>query len=330
MGLFMKFLFLTILLGCLFFACQSETQKDQIHIAVIPKGTTHEFWKSIHAGAEKAARELKVQIIWKGPLKEDDRDAQISVVENFITRGVSGIVLAPLDETALVTPVKNAKNTGIPVVIIDSGLKGDDYISFVVTDNKLGGKLAGERLAGLLDGKGKVILLRYQVGSASTTLRETGFIEAIKQYPDIEIVSDNQYAGATTETAYQISENILSTFRTSDNDLSINGIFCPNESSTFGMLRALQDMELAGKIKFIGFDSSPKLVEALEQGEIDGLVLQNPFKMGYLGVKTMVQYLKGKPFEKYIDTGVIMVTRENMNDPTVKNLILPDLSSWLD
>ena len=299
-------------------------------IAVIPKGTTHEFWKSIHAGAVKAARELDVEIIWKGPLKEDDREAQISVMENFVTRNVSGIVLAPLDEKALVVPVRNSSRAGIPVVIIDSGLSGEDWISFVATDNKLGGRLAGERMAELLNGTGKVVLLRYQEGSASTTLRESGFLEVMAENPGIEVVSSNQYAGATTETAYQTSENLIAPYRTSDTKLDIDGIFCVNESSTFGMLRALQDANLAGKVHFIGFDSSPKLVEALETGEIDALILQNPFKMGYLGVQTIVAYLNKQPYKSFIDTGVTLVTRDNLQDPEIRNLVLPDLSKWLN
>jgi ribose transport system substrate-binding protein len=318
----------------LFFSCgdgkKSEITQKKISIAVIPKGTTHEFWKSIHAGAVKAARELQVEVIWKGPLKEDDREAQISVMENFITGGVSGIVLAPLDDTALMLPVSNAKRSGIPVVIIDSGLKGSDYISYIATDNKLGGELAGKRLTELLQGKGRIVLLRYQEGSASTILREAGFLEVIQQYPEIQLMSSNQYAGATTETAYRASENVLAPFKTPDGKLSLDGIFCPNESSTFGMLRALQDANLAGKVRFIGFDSSPKLVEALEKGELDGLILQNPFKMGYFGVKTMTAYLQNQPYDDYVDTGVTLVTRENMNQPEIQELILPDLSPWLN
>lgn len=329
-----RWIYLLLVIGVFFLLNCGDRQKSEgpkkISIAVIPKGTTHEFWKSIHAGAVKASRELGVEVIWKGPLKEDDREAQISVVENFISAGVSGIVLAPLDETALVLPVSNAKRVGIPVVVIDSGLKGSDYISYIATNNKLGGELAGRRLAELLNGKGRVILLRYQEGSASTNLRESGFLEVMQQHPGIEVVSSNQYAGATTETAYRVSENLLAPYKTADGRLTIDGIFCPNESSTFGMLRALQDANLAGKVRFIGFDSSVKLVEALEKGELDGLILQNPFKMGYLGVKTMVAFLQNEPYENYIDTGVTLVTRENMNQPEIRELILPDLSQWLN
>src|SRR5689334_12010054 len=184
-------------------------------VAVIPKGTTHEFWKAINAGAIKAQQELngkgcKLNIIWKGPLREDDRDQQIQVVENFMTRRVDGIVLAPLDSKALVAPAANAAKAGIPVVIFDSDLKWDKQVSFVATDNYKGGQLAGEHLGKLLGGKGNVILLRYAVGSASTEAREAGFLDALKtNYPNIKIISSDQHAGATRETAYQVSQNLL-------------------------------------------------------------------------------------------------------------------------
>ena len=299
-------------------------------IAVIPKGTTHEFWKSIHAGAVKASRELNVEIIWKGPLKEDDREAQISVVEDFVSRKVSGIVLAPLDDAALRAPVSGAMSAGIPVVIIDSDLQGDDYTSFVATDNYLGGQLAGKRMIELLHGKGKVVMLRYQEGSASTTKREQGFLDALAAEPGITIVSSSQYGGATTESSYRASENLLSPLKSAQRRLSIEGIFTPNESTTFGMLRALQDGGIAGSVVFLGFDSSPKLVEGLEKGEIQGLVLQNPFRMGYVGVTTMVSRLSGNAVERKIDTGVTMVTQENMNQPEIRELLRPDLARWLE
>jgi len=313
---------------------QKEESEAKYRIAVIPKGTTHVFWKSIHAGAvkaEKELRELGVEIIWKGPFKEDDRESQIRVVEDFITRGVSGIVLAPLDDAALRRPVKDAVNNGIPVVIIDSGLKSEDYVSFVATGNYTGGRKGGERLAKILGGKGKVIMLRYQAGSASTMKREQGFLDVLKEkYPEIQVVSSNQYGGATTESSYQASENLLSPLRTPDGGLKIDGIFCPNESTAFGMLRALEDSGLAGKVKYVGFDSSDRLVQAMRKGHIHGLVLQDPINMGYLGVKTMVKHLIGEKVEKQIDTGSTLATPENMDDPKIKNLLEPDFKKWLN
>jgi ribose transport system substrate-binding protein len=306
----------------------AEAADEPLTIAVIPKGTTHEFWKSIHAGAIRAEKEFNCRVVWKGPMKEDDREAQIQVVENMIARGVNGIVLAPLDDTALRVPVHNAVKAGVPVAILDSGLKSDDYISYIATDNRKGGYRAGQRLAEVLCGKGRVAMLRYQEGSASTMEREQGFLDAMKEQPGIEVVSANQYGGATTETAYKNSENLLAPYK-KDGALALDGLFCPNESTTFGMLRALQDAGLAGKVKFVGFDSSEKLVQALEKGELQGLVLQDPMNMGYLGVKTMAAHLRGQPVEKLIDTGSVVATRENMNEPAVAGLLKPDFHKWL-
>jgi ribose transport system substrate-binding protein len=309
-------------------AGQAPAAGGKLTIAVIPKGTTHEFWKSIHAGAVKAGQELNAEIIWKGPLKEDNRDDQIKIVEDMTSRGVSGIVLAPLDDTALRVPVQEATQKGIPVVIIDSGLKSEDYASFVATDNKHGGVLAGEQLAKLLGGKGRVIMLRYQEGSASTMEREAGFMAAMGKNPGLKVVSSNQYGGATTESAYTASENLLAPYK-QNGKLTVDGIFCPNESTTFGMLRALQDAGVAGKVKFVGFDSSEKLVAALQAKELNGLVLQDPMNMGYLGVKTMVAHIQKQDVEKRISTGETLATPENMNDPKIQALLKPDYARWL-
>jgi ribose transport system substrate-binding protein len=327
-----------VLFGCFLSAvlfglgCGRSAEKEapagepaQLEIAVIPKGTTHEFWKSIHMGAAMAAEELGVAVIWKGPQKEDDRAQQITVVEDFVSRRVNGIVLAPLDERALVRPVQDAARENIPVVIIDSGLQGSDYISYVATDNYKGGVLGAKRLIELLGERGEVFLIRYQEGSASTTQREQGFLDTMKaEAPAVSILVRDQYAGPTTESAYQLAENLLSRFP------DVAGIFCPNESSTFGTLRALQEAGLAGKVSFVGFDSSPKLVQGLADGHIQGLVLQNPVKIGYLGVKQMVLYLRGQAIEKQVDTGVYLATRENMADPEISSLLSPDLSKFLD
>lgn len=298
-----------------------------LRIAVIPKGTTHDFWKSVHAGAIKAQREVgSINVIFRGPEKEDDREAQISLVQNFISSRVDAIVLAPLDDKALLPAVQQATAAEIPVVIIDSGLAGQvgkDFVSYAATDNYKGGQLAGQRLGGVLGGRGRALLLRYQEGSASTIQREKGFVEAISKFPEIELIDPKRYAGPTRATAQEASENLLTA------DSNVQGIFCPNESSTFGMLLALRSRGLAGKIRFVGFDASPGLVEALAKGELDGLVVQNPMKMGYLGVKTAVAYLHGNPVEQQQDTGVVLVTGETMNRPEYKELLSPDLSKYL-
>jgi len=307
-----------------------QGQKKKLTIAVIPKGTTHEFWKSIHAGANKAAQELSAQgtqvdVIWKGPLREDDREQQIQVVEGFVSQGVDGIVLAPLDNHALVRPVEEAKRAGVPTVIIDSGLESNQITSFVATDNRKGGMLAAERMGELLNGKGKVLLLRYMEGSASTQDREAGFIQRLKEkYPGIELISSDQYAGATRDTAKRASENLLNRYGD-----QLQGIFTPNESSTAGMLLALQDINKAGKLMFVGFDASDPFIEAMKNKQLHGIVVQNPFNMGYLGVRTMVEALQGKNVEKRIDTGVTMVTLDNLNRPEIQTLLHPPLDQYL-
>jgi ribose transport system substrate-binding protein len=304
-----------------------DSQTGRLRIAVIPKGTTHEFWKSVHAGAVKASRELDVEIVWKGPLKEDDLKNQIDLVQSFTAQGVSGIVLAPLNDKALVASVQGAARAKIPVVIFDSALAGGDVASFVATDNRAAGRLAGERMVQLVGGRGKVAVLRYQEGSASTHERESGFLEAVKKAAGIEVVSDNQYGGATTETAASASESLL--LAKSAASGGINGVFTPNESTTFGMLRALENTKLDGKLKFIGFDASDKLIEGVKRGAIDGLVLQNPFNMGYLAVKAITAKLRGQPVEARTDTGAQLLDRTNLDQPAMQELVRPDLARWL-
>ncbi len=308
---------------------ESSSGPQKLSIALIPKGANQVYWKSVHAGGEKAAQELGVEVIWKGPIKEDDRESQIKVVEDFITRGVDGIVLAPLDDVALRPVVTDAIRQGIPVVIIDSALNSDKYVSFVATDNYVGGQKGARHLGQLLGGKGKVAMLRFLEGSASTEARAKGFLDGLKEFPGIEVVSSNQRSGSTSEIAYQNSENLLASLKKPEGGLGVDGIFCVNEFTTFAMLRALQDGGWAGKVKFVGFDSSDMLVDAMKKGELNGLVLQDPINMGYLGVKTMVEHLRGQKVEKRIDTGSAVASPDNMKQPDIDALLNPDYKKWL-
>ena len=304
---------------------EDSSSPEKLQIAVIPKGTTHQFWKSIHAGANKAAYDNDVEIIWQGPQKEDDRQMQIQVVQNFISRGIDAIVLAPLDARSLAGPVQAAVGRGIPVIVIDSNLDSDQHTSFVATDNHLGGALGAERLAEVMDGQGNIIVLRYQEGSASTTNREEGFLARIGEVaPQINILTDTQYAGATIEKALQVSQNLLNRYP------EVDGIFCPNESTAQGMLRALQTAGKAGAVKLVGFDANETLVEGLRAGEIDGLVVQDPFNMAYSGVQTAVSVLNGAEVEPLINTRVMMITPENIDSEDAQDLLNPDLAQWLD
>jgi len=295
-----------------------ESNDGKLTIAVIPKGETHVHWTSVRAGAEEAAEAFDVEVQWKGPTEEDDRANQIQLVRQFISDEVDGICLAPLDSRALVAPVKQAVDRELPVVIFASDLQaqvGEDYVSYVATHNRKGGEMAGEELVRLLGGKGKVLLLRYDEGSESTEQREAGFLEALSKHPEIEVISENQYAGATVDTAKTKALNIIDEIRKAD------AVFTPNESSTLGMLLALRQERLIDELVFVGFDASPKLIDGLASGDIAALIAQDPRTMGYEVIRVMVEHLRGEPVEEYVDTGAYVITQENLDDPKIKKLL---------
>ena len=286
-------------------------------IVVIPKGTTHLFWQTVHSGARVGAEAAGVELVWKGPLQENDRAQQIQIVQQFVSEGTAGIGLAPLDHTALVPAVAAATAKRIPVVIFDSdrdGTPGQEFASFVATDNKKGGEMAGAHLGTLLGGKGKVVLLRYQVGSASTEAREAGFLAAAKA-AGLTVTVDNRYAGATVGEAKTTALNLADALK------DAQGVFCSNESATAGMLQALQQLGLTGKLRFVGFDSSPPLVDGLRQGAIDALVVQDPKRMGELTVKALADRIAQRAVAPVIDTGAVLATKANMDEPAVKSLL---------
>ena len=288
---------------------------DQITIAVIPKGTTHIYWQSVKAGAEAAGKENNVKILWSGPELETDRERQIQIIEDFMVQNVDGIVLAPLDSKAIVPSVEKISNSGIPCVIIDSGVDTENYLCFAATDNYMGGVLAARRMGKILDEKGNVIVVKYQPGSDSTTKRENGFIDTIgKEFPGITIV-DAQYGQGTVEMAIQATEDML----TKNKD--IDGLYACNASTAVGAMQAIDSQQLSGKIKMVGFDAEDALIKGLEGGTIDALIVQDPFRMGHLGVTTILDKLAGKPVTKLIDTGVELVTLENLQDPKIRNLL---------
>lgn len=284
-------------------------------IAVIPKGVSNFFWQSVKAGADAAGKEAGVEVFWKGPTIESDVSSQINVVEDTITLRVDGILIAPSHRDSLVPVVERAQREGIPVTIFDSGIGTEKYVSYVATDNVLGGVMAAERLAERLGGKGKVAVLGLKAGSVSTDERERGFQDTIKQkFPGIQIVAF-QYGEASRTTSIDRATDIL----TAHPDL--NGFFSSNEPATVGAAQAVKQKGAVGKIILAGFDSSPNLIEDLSAGAIDSLVIQNPYRMGYDGVKTLVDKLNGKTPERRIDTGVKLVTKENMASPEIQQLL---------
>ena len=317
-----KFLTINILFCILFLTGCNKTKNSKLRIAVIPKGTTHEFWKMGEAGAKKAGNELGIDIIWKGPQKESDRAGQIKVVENFITQGVDGIALAPLDDKALVRSVTEAKNAGIKVAVWDSGLDesaGDAVISSVMTNNFAAGQDCGKRLAMLMNGSGKVLMLRHAVNHDSTTKREEGFLDGIKKTaPGIELLSIDQRGGVSIDEAMKVSESLLNQFGD-----QVDGVFTPNESTTQGMLRALDQAGLAGKFPFVGFDTNEALLQGLKDKKVSALAVQDPFQMGYTAVRNIFNSIQQKPFEANVDTGAVLLDLENIDTEEIQKIINP-------
>ena len=288
---------------------------DERRIAVIPKGTSSVFWESVRLGAQKAGDEFGYEISWNGPELESDRERQIQIVEDFIALKVAGVVLAPNGSNALVPKVEEMFAKNIPCVIIDSEIDTDKYVSFAATNNYQGGVIAARRMGKILNGKGKVIVTKFMPGSGSTTNRENGFIDTIeKEFPDIEIV-DTKYGMATVETALQAAEDLLT------KHAQLDGLYASNASTSVGSAQALQSQGRADSIKMVGFDAEETLIDKLRSGVVDSLVVQDPYKMGYIGVKTLVDKINGKEVPKLIDTGVELVTLKRLEEPKIKALL---------
>jgi len=293
------------------------TSEKELRIAVIPKGTSSPFWETVRKGAAAACKEEGYEFSWKGPAVESAREEQIQIIEDYISRRVAGIVLGPNDSRALVPVVEGMFARKIPCVIIDSGIETKKYVSFVATDNYQGGVIAARRMAEILDGKGRVILVRFMPGSCSTINRENGFIETIeREFPQIEILEKDTYGMETVKKAIDAAEDMLT------KHAELDGIFASNNHTTIGAVQALESQGRARKVKVVGFDAEEALIEMLKSGAIDSLVVQDPYKMGYLGVKTVVAAIDGKAdIQKRIDTGVELVTKARLEEPKIRALL---------
>jgi ribose transport system substrate-binding protein len=314
-----KYLWATGLLFAVLSGCNREHKRI---IAVIPKGNADLFWQSVHAGAVKAGRETGVDVLWNGPASEADFTVQIQIVDAMINRHVDAIALAPTDRQALVTVVERAAGRNVPVVIFDSAIDTQQFVSQVATDNYKAGQMAAERMGKILDGKGKVVIIAVKPGAASTEAREKGFEDTIHQkFPGIQIL-DKRYGMAMVAQAMTVTENMLAGHQ------DLDGIFASNESSTIGAAQAMRGR--AGKIKLVGFDSSPTLLENLSSGLLDSLVIQDPFKMGYQAVMAAVKHLQGEPVTKIVDLEPRLIDRQNLNAPEVQAQLHPDLKKYLE
>ncbi len=307
-------LLLIVVTGC---------QRSEVRVVgVVPKGANHIFWQTVHAGAIKAAREFHFEVQWNAPTLEVDSSRQIEIVESMINRHVAGIVLAPVDRQALVGVVERAAREGIPVAIFDSAIDTNRVISYVATDNTEGGRMAARRLGEVLGGKGKVGVIGFMPGSASTMEREDGFQNGIrKSFPGIEIVG-LQFGMADRAKAMAETENIL----TAHPDLT--GLFADNESSSSGAVQALKSRH-STSVKLVAFDASDQLIADLRNGVIDSLVVQNPFRMGYESTRAIGLKLAGQTPPAKIDSGATLVKREDLDKPEIKALLHPDIQQYL-
>ena len=314
-----RFAATAILLAVIVSGCRRETRRV---VGVVPKGANHIFWQTVHAGAIKAAQEFGFEIEWNAPALEIDSSRQIEIVESMVNRRLAGIVLAPVDRKALVGVVERASREGVPVAIFDSGIDTDKRITYVATNNLESGRMAARRLGQILGGHGKVGVIGFMTGSASTMEREEGFLdETRKLFPKIEVVGV-QFGMADRAKAMAITENLL----TAHPDLA--GLYADNESSLAGAVQALKS-RAARQVKLVGMDASDQLVADVRAGWIDSLVLQNPFRMGYESTRAIGLKLAGQAVPELVDSGVALVLREQLDTPEAKPFLFPDIQKYL-
>ena len=307
-----------ILVFLLLAGCRRERSRV---VGVVPKGSNHIFWQTVHAGAVKAAREYGLTVEWKAPTLEIDSSRQIEIVDSMVNRHLAGIVLAPVDRQALVSVVERAGREGIPVAIFDSAIDTGKIVSYVATDNAEGGRMAARRLNLVLGGKGKVGVVGFMAGSASTMEREEGFERELRKFPGLQYVG-LQFGMADRAKAMAVTENMLSAHA------GLAGMFADNESSSSGAVQALKSRNVRN-VKLVAFDASSQLISDLRDGWIDALIVQNPFRMGYESTKAIGMHLAGQKPTGNIDSGATLVRKEDLDKPEIQALLTPDIQSYL-
>jgi ribose transport system substrate-binding protein len=314
----MRYFVLGIGLLCLA-GCRTDTKPV---IGVVPKGANHVFWQTVHAGALKAAKEVKVDVEWNAPTLEIDSSRQIAIVESMVNRKLAGIALAPVDRKALVGVVERAAAAGIPVAIFDSDIDTDKRVTYVATDNREGGRIAARKMADLLLGEGEVAIISFMPGSAATMEREEGFREQMtKSFPRIKIVQ-TAYGMADRAKARAAAENIMTAHP------NLRGLFADNESSSAGAVLAIKARGDA-KVRMVAFDSNDQLVADLQDRYIVALVVQKPLQRGYESVMALGRKLAGQRVASRVDLSAVLVTRADLEKPDVIELLHPDLGTWL-
>jgi ribose transport system substrate-binding protein len=287
-------------------------------VAVIVKATTSEYWQWVFKGAEEAGRQLGVKVDKLGTPK-DDAAGQIAVLENAAGSKPAAIVISPTIFEALGDPIAAVTAAGIPVIVIDSGAKTDQYASFLTTNNEAGGKAAAEAMAACIKertGKvaGKVGYLTAMAGHESLDSRDRGFVEGLKAYPDITLVGNrvgnNEEAEGMTLTADMLTK-----------DPDLVGLFADNAQMGTGAGASIAEQKLGAKFCLVAFDSDAGELEHLKDGSIYALIVQDPYMMGFAGVWYGYAAAHGVRLPKIIDTGVGTVTKATMNDPALAGLL---------
>ncbi|MFP4057420.1 MAG: sugar ABC transporter substrate-binding protein [Candidatus Brocadiia bacterium] len=281
-------------------------------IGIVLRPPVHRYWEAVEQGATETARELGVEVIVRSPL-EYDPARQIAVVADMVARKVTGIVLAPMDAEALAPAVEEARDAGIPTVVIDAPLESDAPISFVAPDNVAAGRMAGERLAQRLGGKGKVAALGAEPVDA-TRARLKGFEAAMEGHPEIAVVAAHP-TGFNVSQAYKTARELLVAHG------RLDGVFALHEPAAIGTTRALESKALGGKVAVVAFGASPGLVEALRVGAVDALVAHDPRRMGALGVEALADHLAGKAVPQRVDPGSQVITKANVGEERVRALL---------
>jgi ribose transport system substrate-binding protein len=277
----------------------------------------------VDAGAQCAASQMRdVQITWNGVTDETDVVGQLNLLNNYIAKGVNGLVYAATDATAMNETSTNAAKAGIKVVSIDSGTDPQPpNVPLIATDNISGAKLAADQLAKAIGpAGGKVAIIAFHAGSQTNDQRVQGFEAELKRYPKLHLVG-LQYSQNDYNTALTVTANIL----TANPDLK--GIFAANESSDVGAVEATRIAHRGGKVKIVGWDTSPDEVSGIREGMVAGLISQDPFRMGYDGVRAAVTLLRHQGRPRSENTGAVMVTRANLTNPIVRQFITPRCGS---
>jgi ribose transport system substrate-binding protein len=287
-------------------------------IAVIVKTVNSTFWQNVQKGADAAMADVSEHTMtFQGPASESAIADQVNMVENAVNRGVAGIVLAPSDPDALVPAVKKAWEARIPVVIIDSMLaEGAEqyYQSFLSTDNKKAGELAAQALIEKVGTEGKIAVMSYVAGAGSEIGRVGGFTDYIKANSKLEIVGP-YYSQSQMATALNQTTDVLA----ANSDLK--GMFGANEPTAIGMGRALKQSGKAGQVIAFGFDGNQDLQEFVKDGTLAGIAVQGSFQMGELGIQTVSKIIAKETVDKFVDTGVVIVTKDNIDQPEAKNVL---------